>query len=131
MKSVTLLTLAIATISGQAIAQEECKTIEDDTKRLSCYDIAFGVSQITSGPVEGIGKWNKTVDVSPLTDDKNVYLSLLSDDLVRGRFSSAGPATLFLRCKENTTSAFFVFNDQHVAVVASAGTLLVRIDVGL
>ncbi|WP_162265871.1 type VI secretion system-associated protein TagO [Celeribacter ethanolicus] len=111
-----------------ATAQEECKSITNDDERLACYDLAFGAKKIETPEPSDTGKWHVSVDTSALTDETNVYLSLESDDEIRGQFGSAGPATLILRCKENTTSAFFRLNNLFLASIQGYGKIEYRLD---
>lgn len=109
-------------------AQEECVSIKDDSQRLACYDTANGnlVQEIQSA---AFGKWSKSTDVSPMTDEKTVFLVLESDDFIPDRFGrGAGPVTMYLRCKENTTSAFFVFNGNFMSDVQGYGRIEYRLD---
>jgi len=105
-----------------------CKSLENNDERLACYDAALGAEAEGSDVVVDAGKWIKKVNISDLTDDKNVYLSLESDDLVRARFGSPAPARLLLRCQENTTAATFGFNDNFMASIQGYGTVEYRID---
>ncbi|KEP69445.1 hypothetical protein DL1_03915 [Thioclava dalianensis] len=118
----------IAACAGPALAQENCKAIKDDPARLACYDLANGVSETTKLSGAGLGKWQKAVDTSKLTDEKNVFLHLESEDPLPGRFGAAGTAELWLRCQENKTSAFFTFNDNFMSDIQGYGTIDYRID---
>jgi type VI secretion system protein VasI len=68
------------------------------------------------------------VDISPLTDDKNVYLSLSSENELPGQFGDSGKADLLLRCRENTTSVVIVMNDQFMASIQGYGKVEYRLD---
>ena len=111
-----------------AFTQEKCRSISDDAARLACYDLENEASKPTIDTGNSLGKWQKHSDTSQLTDDKNVFLQLESDDPVAGRFGGAEPATLIIRCRENTTSAFFVFNDLFMADIQGYGTIDYRLD---
>jgi type VI secretion system protein VasI len=127
--SFALKIFALGVVSGtSAAAQEECKSIIDDQARLACFDLAYGVRTIapTDGPSPG--KWQKSVQQSALTDEKTVVLRLSSDDEIRGQFGDTGPATLILRCLENTTSAYFLFNDHFLADIQGYGKVDYRLD---
>lgn len=49
--------------------------------------------------------WNSSSNTSPIDDSTNVYLSLDSEDKIRGSFSSKTPS-LHIRCKENKTESY-------------------------
>lgn len=68
------------------------------------------------------------MDSSALTDEKSVFLQLDSNDNIRAKFGAVGPATLLLRCMENTTAAIFRFNDHHMADLQSYGVIEYRLD---
>lgn len=125
-KSIAILLLT-TTVSG-ASAQEECKSILDDDARLACYDLALGVKEIDEPNITGSGKWNVRTDTSAMTDQKSVYLRLESDDSIRGKYGKPGPATLLLRCRENTTSAFFILNDLFLSDIQGYGNIEYRLD---
>lgn len=89
-------------------------------------DAAAAIAQ----PVPDKGKWQVTEDKSQLDDSATVVLTLASDNTIQGQFGSPGPATLLLRCKENTTSVFLVLNDQFLSDIQGFGTVDYRIDSG-
>ena len=91
-------------ISSSVFAQEECKAIAEDEARLACYDIALSVLETETEVVADNGKWIVQTDISPLTDDKNVFLRLSSENDVPGSFGGIGKGTLWIRCMENTTA---------------------------
>lgn len=74
------------------------------------------------------GKWYVTEDTSQLDDSATVVLSLESNDTIAGQFGEAGPARIYLRCMENTTSVFLVLNDMFLSDIQGFGTVDFRID---
>lgn len=126
--------LSAMLLGSMAIAQEDCVSIEDDTDRLNCFDAVFvGTAPdeqqaVVETETEDPGKWQKRVDVSVLTDDKNVFLSLASENEIAGRYNSPGNGTLLLRCMENTTSAIFSFNENFMSDIQGYGQVEYRID---
>ncbi|WP_157966243.1 type VI secretion system-associated protein TagO [Oceanibium sediminis] len=122
--------LLASLLLAPTIAQADpsaCRTIDDDTIRLQCYDDAFSMAEVSEEP-ESVGKWKMTIDSSELTDDRNVFLVLFSEDLVRGRFGESGYARLLIWCRENTTAVIFGFNDQFMASAQGYGTVEYRVD---
>ena len=74
------------------------------------------------------GKWRVSEDTSQLDDSTTVVLSLDSDEMIAGQFGAAGPAQIYLRCLENTTSVFVVLNDMFLSDIQGFGTVDYRID---
>ena len=111
-----------------ALAQDECMSIQNDNQRLACFDLAFGIKKSTSIPNAAQSKWHETIEISKLTDETNIYLTLMSDNELRGRFTKAGPARLILRCQENTTAALIVLNDIYLADIQGYGRVEYRLD---
>ncbi len=121
------ITILLVLMADGAIARSKCVSITEDLERLACYDIENGV-EISEESVSSSGKWTKRTEVSLLTDDKNVFLSLDSEDDITARFGQRGPASIYLRCRENKTSAFFVFNGHFMSDNRSYGRIEYRID---
>lgn len=74
------------------------------------------------------GNWLVTEDKSSFDDSRTVVLSLASDDPIRSQFGAPGPANLYLRCQENTTSLFLVLNDLFLADIQGFGAVDYRVD---
>jgi len=72
--------------------------------------------------------WRQATDKSKIDDSKSVYLQLESNNSVSGRFGSAGPATLTLRCLENKTAVVFQFAGAFMADIQGYGDITYRID---
>lgn len=126
----TLIACAVAALAlaAPAGAQERCKTITDDAARLACYDVENDVLEITTEDPIGIGKWDKQIRVSPMTDDRNIYLRLESENQIRGRFGGPGNAVLWLRCMENTTAVLMDFNGHFMSDIQGYGRVEYRLD---
>lgn len=116
---------ALTTISA-ASAQDvsECAAISDPDDRLNCFDAAF--LEVSTPPTES--KWRARIDRSQLDDSETVVLRLESDDAIQDRFGQQGPATLILRCMENTTSAYITFAGQFMADIQGRGRVDYRVD---
>ena len=128
MRLVSAILIIFLTHSTQVIAQEECKTIIDNDERLACYDIAVGAIETETKQPLKKGNWILKTDVSPLTDDKNVFLSLTSENVIPSRFGGSGKGRMWVRCMENTTSIFVNFNEAFMSDHAGGGRVEYRLD---
>lgn len=79
-------------------------------------------------PATDRGNWLVTEDRSAFDDSRTVVLSLASDAPIRSQFGAPGPARLYLRCQENTTSLFLVLNDLFLADIQGFGAVDYRVD---
>jgi type VI secretion system protein VasI len=125
--ALTAAVVSLATV-GAASAQEKCKPIADDNDRLSCYDIENGVTIAETPAVQGGGKWRVSTEISPMTDQKTVFMILDSDNDITGGYAASGPANLVLRCAEGETNAFILLNDQFLSDVQNYGWVDFRLD---
>lgn len=128
----TIVTVAAALIatSDFAVAAETvegCVQIENDLDRLACYDKASGrIPQQMGLPKQGA--WDVRTEVSKLTDDTNVFLSVESDETVDCGWRR-GTISLFASCRENTTSLIFNTGCHMTASrYSSYGDVMIRID---
>jgi type VI secretion system protein VasI len=104
---VTILALALALPCDGALAQQStCGTVEDSIERLACYDKESGRTPKIETTNDPKSDWVVRTQVSKLTDQKGVYLSLESKDRVSCRFNQGSKAMLMIRCHENTTSIY-------------------------
>lgn len=76
------------------------------------------------------GDWDVSHDKSAFDDTDTVVLRLDSLEHIRGNFGGSGPATLLLRCMENTTSVYLTLNDHFLADIQGYGRVEYRIDGG-
>lgn len=90
-----------------------CAAKTSDVDRLACFDnIAskFGAEpKVTLPKVEDSGKWRVSTKTSPIDDSKNVYLRLIAEKPVSGKYGRESQPTLLIRCKENKTNLFIPF----------------------
>ena len=105
---------------------ESCAEITSDQARLTCYDDIFGVTRGESVPTKS--KWTKRVETSQMADETDVFLTLLSDDRVAGRFGNDGSGVLYIRCMENTTALQFRVGDHFLADIQGYGRVEYRLD---
>lgn len=129
--AVAALTGSLIVLAGSAKAQntgQECAAVEDGGARLACYDSVFRTT--TSTPVvEGKGAWQVREETSKITDKTNVYVTVESDQLVPDRFGGRGtPATLIVRCQDDTTSLTIWFGGQFMASSGGFDRVTYRLD---
>lgn len=101
-----------------------------DAARLGCYDRATGfdrpadrtksendsttkTGETNSEPVVPtlVSKWQLRSRTSAIDDSTNVFMTLVSDDFIKGRFGTAGPMVISIHCRENTTLFYINFNE--------------------
>ena len=75
-----------------------------------------------------VGKWLVSEDRSSFDDSATVAVSLGSSEDVRGQFGAPGPAKIYLRCMENTTSVYLLVNDLFLSDIQGFGQVQYRID---
>lgn len=114
-----VLVILIGSASG-ALGQQKCSAIADDAERLKCWDAVFPPTAAASSSDKAIndslvragqvpdngqfGAWNIRTEKDAMTDATNVHLTTRSKQPVPGRFGSEDFATLFIQCRDNTTS---------------------------
>lgn len=77
---------------------------------------AQAVEQPAAKPDAPASPWLVSEDVSPIDDSKTVVLLNTSKEMVKNRFGrNQGPATMVLRCQENTTALYINFAGQFMA----------------
>ena len=119
-------TLVAALPTLLCAAPEDCARIAENNARLACYDNLFGVTASRPAPTQS--KWRKDIRENKMTDTRDVFLTLESDDTIPGRFSGAAHGRLYLRCMENTTAAQFSVGDHFLADIQGYGRVEYRID---
>lgn len=120
--------------SGALGAQpaETCAGLVSDSERLSCYDRIY--RSIASPPVpptssvEDKGDWQVSLSQSALDDTPTVVLRLESANEIARPFGGRGTGSLYLRCQENTTVAYFVFAGHFMSDIQGGGRVDYRID---
>lgn len=102
----------------------KCAKIDNPDDRLNCFDSLY--KEVTEPETKGA--WKSSITTSPLDDTETVVLTLQSDDAIRGAYGNSGPADILIRCKENTTSVFLIFNDHFMSDIQGLGRVDYRID---
>jgi type VI secretion system protein VasI len=109
-----LLGAAAAMPLPGAARAEDCRAIDGDLDRLACYDRQSGRTPVTAR-AGATGAWTVRTDTSEFRDTTDHYMSVASDEpLACNMFGTPRPATLFVRCQEDTTS-LFIATDCHLA----------------
>lgn len=102
-----------------ASAASACIEIENDLDRLACYDREAGRKPASDdkssrGSLATTGQWVVKSETSDFKDTTDVFVSLTSENALTCRgYGAPTPATLILRCLENTT-AVFIATDCHL-----------------
>ena len=109
MKAIQAATLAALTLSGaaEAATMEDCAKIDSDLDRLGCYDEASGREPATRSAKSPSSAWRLATETSPLTDERNVFLTVESDEPVRCNWNQNDHVQLHVRCVENRTAILF------------------------
>jgi len=127
----SFLTCIMLASSVQAETAATCVSVENDQARLQCYDNLF-VTEPSSPSSEAtevdLSNWYIRSDVSPLTDETNVYIRAHSENAVIDRFGNSGTGSILFRCKENTTSFIVEANDMFLSDIQGYGRIEYRID---
>lgn len=138
----TALILAMM-VAGEAQADvssdiRKCSAVEDDLKRLDCYDglassaqreaSAKAAEELRSAmPPASKGKWVLRVDKSKIDDSTEVYAFVTASQSVHIRYQDRLP-TLWLRCREQKTSVVLDFDGAFMADTGGYGEVTFRID---
>ena len=94
---------------------EFCKNFNEDGPRLKCYDRILKtspVSTVTQNSVDivsnnGVGEWQETINIDPMTDKEIVVLSLDAESPIHTKFSFQRVVpSLYIRCKDRKTEAY-------------------------
>ncbi|MDP2085218.1 MAG: type VI secretion system-associated protein TagO [Gemmobacter sp.] len=101
-----------------------CAAIAEPSQRLGCYDDLFR----TTETLQTDGDWSVRIEKSQLDDSTSVYISLESQNPLRGRFGQKEPASLHLRCKEKTTVAYIYFGGHFMSDNRGGGRVDYRVD---
>ena len=106
----SLLMAAVFMVQPNAAQAETNKCIEIDNQldRLACYDRQSGRTpkqqRLPTAPL--FTKWVVTNETSAMSDRKNVYMHLESNEIVNCGWNRGDKIMLMLRCHENTTALY-------------------------
>lgn len=94
-------------ITSALAAGEDCIKVEKELDRLACYDAALGrTPKVTVEPVVA-GSWKVQTSKSKMTDQTDVYLQVLSNEVINCGWNRGARIELYLRCSESTTALMF------------------------
>lgn len=99
-----VLLASVVASAAPAGASADCIGIDNDLDRLACYDREHGRTSRIEPVATPADNWSVSEETSTLTDDRNVYVTVRSEDTYSCRWNRDNRATLMLRCLENTTS---------------------------
>lgn len=141
MKNILSILFLISFLAANAYSAEDkeilkCSAIEDSVQRLACFDeianaLQDSVDRKLTEATKSFEKntaWNTNISKSKIDDSVYVTLSTKTDKPVRGKYREPAYPVLFLRCLENTTSAFIDFDGHFMADIQGYGNVTFRID---
>lgn len=112
-----------------AASIEQCAKIEDNDRRLTCYDLEYRIESSSSAPVGTVkSAWGVRRDKSKIDDSKSVFGTLESKEENTGRYGKPYRVRMQARCMENTTAIYWVFGGEFMADNASWGKVTFRFD---
>lgn len=138
---VALATLSLIISNNPASAHGECASLSDPDQRLICYDEAhqMDIEVDDEKPLDNREKvteqvepepakvdWSTRTKTNPLTDLTDVFLSVTANETIKCGYETERPM-LFLRCQDNTTTAFMV-TDCFMSDVQGYGSVRYRVD---
>lgn len=129
MKTVLTAIAALLIFNNTSLASTTiCHSVDNDLDRLACYDRESGRAPVvTTNPSKG--SWDLQTKRSEFEDTTDVYISVQSKAPVAcNMFGSHQPATLFLRCQENTTAIYLATNCHLASGFQGYGKVDVRVD---
>lgn len=129
MRTILAAMTALSLAPVNALAQvPECPAIENDLDRLACYDKAIGRTPTVTAE-SAKGSWSVQTKRSEFEDTTDVYMSVQSKAPVAcNMFGSHQPASLYLRCQENTTAIYIATNCHLASGFQGYGEVDVRVD---
>lgn len=126
--SITVLGLAITNPAfGQAATTgESCVPIQEPLQRLACYDSIFDPPSLPE--LQRNGLWDVRTEKSLLDGRINVFLELLSENVVPVDYGIPQKGKLQIRCLENVTSIRFWIGGNYMSEHGEFGLMTYRID---
>ena len=127
LKHTGLLIIVYFSCMGFASASaDRCLKIEESLDRLSCYDKELNRT-LEPTVTKGKGDWVVSEDISNIDDSKSVVLYLSSNTNGSCGYKNQ-KHDLMIRCKENTTSAYFIFGGCFMSDTRGGNRVTYRID---
>ncbi|MHA4733257.1 hypothetical protein [Ensifer adhaerens] len=103
MQSRIVLAASMLVVLAGASKASECALVDNDLDRLACFDRESGREKSVSVSAAK-GKWQLREEISKLTDQKEVFLMVSSNDRAGCGWNKDGHADLLLMCRDKTTS---------------------------
>ncbi len=123
-----IATSAILSITSTANADiTKCLSIESSLDRLSCYDKEAGYGPDVSEKTVSTGDWRVRTETSKIDDSTNVWVSLLSHEQTNCPYKR-GSHSIYMACRENTTSLWIHFGDCFMSSIQGKGRVTYRLD---
>lgn len=105
--------------SAEESPLNQCHSLTNNEERLVCYDTASGyAATIAPAPSEAeadepaaISQWHHEEEKSQLEDRTDIWLVVASENTQPNQIGQPENANFVLRCMDNTTSAFVIFNN--------------------
>ncbi|WP_312619033.1 type VI secretion system-associated protein TagO [Agrobacterium pusense] len=122
------LLVPLSSNADDATKLNECITVSSDLDRLSCYDKLSGRAPKTETQAPK-GQWQVSTETSKMTDQKSVFLSVESEEVIDCGWNKGAKISMHLRCQEDSTDLFFV-TDCHMTsgAYSSYGDIDYRVD---
>lgn len=93
-----------------------CSQVEDDAKRLACYDAILSDASQADTAVDDDGKiagWMVREETNPIDDKVSVTIARMSDEEYNTKYGS-DKAVLAIACLEGEYRAWFAFRGSHL-----------------
>ena len=103
-----------------------CVAIENDLDRLACYDTESGRTPLPQ-KIKNESAWDVEVTNSDFDDSTKVFLNVESEKHSGCRYDKA-KFSLYLACRENTTSLWIHFGGCFMSDNRGRGTVDIRLD---
>jgi type VI secretion system protein VasI len=119
-----LSSILLASIWSTGYAADDCTGINEDSKRLACYDMKYR----PVSTVEQASSWEVSETVSKIDDSKTIVLHATSKEVVEKQYGGRDTADLYIRCAEGATSLYFVLVGNFLADSEEYGQVTYRVD---
>lgn len=119
-----LSSILLASIWSTGYAADDCTGINEDSKRLACYDMKYR----PVSTVQQASSWEVRETVSKIDDSKTIVLHATSKEVVAKQYGGHDTADLYIRCAEGATSLYFVLADNFLADTEEYGQVTYRVD---
>lgn len=131
-KIIVLMVVVNCFSIGVAQAQDSCLQYKDLNKRYECWGSVVPPDKETMEAwrregIEHARRWQVRTDVSRMTDDIDVYLSVESSQPISCSWGNE-PAKLTIRCQENTTAVVLSAECQMTSGYGGYGSVTYRVD---